>query len=105
MCETTRLADPISYQARPCSFSSSPLDELQETAANCSWTWGASLLQISTAITGRFVDENGDKNSAVGETVTFNISVLNDGKVLLSYWTASFRLLPKAAQTLSLLQN
>ena len=54
--------------------------------------------RINTAVTGRFVDENGDKNSAAGETVAFNISITNDGKVGLAYILLKFSAVTRLPQ-------
>lgn len=52
-----------------------------ESQANCSWVWGALPPEIATTITGRFIDDNGDNNANAGESITYSVSVVNDGKV------------------------
>lgn len=65
------------------------MNEMTESTTNCSWAWAALPAQVETTTTGRFVDEDGDGSASVGDRVTYNITVVNGGKVCAFVGTAT----------------
>lgn len=72
-------------------FSYSPLQVPTAASSACFWVWEDIPPLITANVTARFVDESGDGLAQSGETITFNITVVNTGKVMpfLFVWSTA----------------